>query len=222
MFYIIALDQIMITLADDVLGISPPPTPIGSIMIEAESTEQMEALRVYLNIIDNPYEHHTKADGSCQWIDARDDFQDWRDCSGAFASEDETIKSEDNKNVSILWVYANPGTGKSVLASHVVSQLQKFRLECAYHYFHSGNTASQSFSAFLRSIAYQMASSNAAVRQRLFALDQEGASFDRDDSRSIWTKVFRKGVLTVSLPFPRPCIGLSRGWTTKSNNNIKQ
>lgn len=156
----------------------------------------MKALTSYLGVSDRPDEHHEVVKGSCRWIDARDDFQDWRDCAQGFLAEE--FVEPGNKNLSIFWVHANPGTGKTALASHVISQLQSFQLECAYYYFHVGDKASRSLGTLLRSISYQMAMSNSAIREKLFKLRQEGSSFDMDDSRTIWTKVFKKGILQAS------------------------
>jgi hypothetical protein len=47
-------------------------------------------------------------------------------------------------------------------------------------------------------MAYQMAVSNAAIREKLTKLVQDGSSLDGDDSRIIWNKVFRKGIFQVS------------------------
>jgi hypothetical protein len=150
----------------------------------------------YLGISDSPDEQYQKVDGSCQWIEQRDDFRDWRDCAEDFLSEQGINPA--CKNVSIFWVHANPGTGKTVLASHVISQLQDFQLQCAYYYFHAGDKNSRSFGPFLRSIAYQMAASNSTIRETLFKLRQESVTFDLDDTRTIWTKLFRKAILPVS------------------------
>lgn len=99
--------------------------------------------------------------------------------------------------MAIFWIHVNPGTRKSVLASHVVSQLQNFKLEWASHFFHVGNKKSRSLGVLLRSIAYQMALSNATIRDSLFKLFEEGSTFDLDDSRTIWTKLFKKFILLV-------------------------
>lgn len=155
----------------------------------------MKSLRSYLGISDSPDEQFPKVDGSCTWIEARDDFQDWRDCAEDFLAEQDINLA--NKELSIFWVHANPGTGKTVLASHVVSQLQDFKLQCSYYYFHTGDKNSRSLGPFLRSIALQMAASNSAIREKLFRLRQEGVNFDLDDTRTIWTKVFRKAILPV-------------------------
>ncbi len=146
---------------------------------------------------------YKKVEGSCGWIDARDDFCAWRD--GRVDGKTPDDAPTDPETISVFWVYANPGTGKTVLASHVVSYLQELRRECAYHYFHAGDTGSRSLGAFLKSIAYQMAVSSRTIREKLCQLAQDwgATSAGIDDSRIIWTKVFRNCILQVSLlPIP--------------------
>lgn len=166
----------------------------------AESNARMKALRSFLGVSDAVDEYHPRVNGSCAWIDERKDFQSWRDCADGFHN-DESLNSG-NENLSIYWVHANPGTGKTVLASHVITQLQEFQLECAYHYFHIGSKASRSLGPFLRSIAFQMALNNSAIRDKLFQMCEEGTSFDMDDSWTIWMKIFRKGILQESSLVP--------------------
>lgn len=145
-----------------------------------------------------PDEHYPKVDGSCQWLDDRDDFQEWRD--GVSDTMSGQPSEPQTKNPSIIWVHANPGTGKTVLASHVISELQQFQVECAYYYFHTGSKTARTLADFLRSIAYQMAMSNSAIREKLVSLCLEGVTFDLDDDLTIWTKLFRKCILQVSQP----------------------
>ncbi|KAK1764024.1 hypothetical protein QBC33DRAFT_548570 [Phialemonium atrogriseum] len=166
-----------------------------------ESREQMTTLRSFLGVPASPDEHHQGVEGSCRWIEARDDFQDWRDCAEEVVAE--ALAETGGKNLSIFWVHANPGTGKTVLTSHVISHLREFQLECAYHYFHVGDKASQSLGPFLRSMCYQMAMSNPVIRENLLKLCYEGASFDLDDFWAIWTKVFRKGILQARVHTPQ-------------------
>ncbi|KAF9893519.1 hypothetical protein FE257_010831 [Aspergillus nanangensis] len=163
---------------------------------DEESKNQMKSLRSFLAISDRPDETHRRLDGSCQWIDGRDDFQEWRDSADSFITGDleEPPDSVQSHSPSIYWVHSNPGTGKTFLASYVVSELLGYQLECAYYYFHISNKASRSLGEFLRSMAYQMALSNAAVRDRLFKLCQEGITFNIDDPWAIWNKVFKKGI----------------------------
>lgn len=139
-------------------------------------------------------EHYSRVEGSCQWIDSRDDFQDWRDPAGQLVNDEVLVSG---KNPSLFWVCANPGTGKTFLAAHVVDELRQFQLECASYFFHAGNKSSRSMSNFLRSMAYQMAMSNSFIREKLVGLCQEDSTFDKDDAAMIWTKIFRRGIFQV-------------------------
>lgn len=160
---------------------------------------QIRVLKSWLSITDGTDEQHQhdKVEGTCQWIDDREEFQEWRDSASAFyrSTQDEASRNKP----SIIWVHANPGTGKTILASHVVSEIQKLNFECAYYYFHIGNKTSRSLGELLRSIAFQMALTNGAVRHSLVQLCQDGSTFDIDDDRSIWTKVFSKGIFRVRI-----------------------
>ncbi|KAI0376958.1 NACHT and WD domain protein [Hypomontagnella monticulosa] len=161
---------------------------------------QLRILKSYFGISDRPDEHFPTVDGSCQWIDSREDFQDWRDSPDDFVPE----KNDGvHDRPSIFWVHANPGTGKTHLASHVVSELRSFQLECACYYFHVGSKSSRSLGDFLRSIAYQMATVNASIRQTLTSLLSEESSFDLDDTRAIWAKFFKQGIFQSRVRTPQ-------------------
>lgn len=156
----------------------------------------MILLKAYLSISDGIEESFHRATGSCEWIDSRDDFQEWRDSTEELLSDAEDASTPAN-DISIFWVSANPGTGKTFLASHVVDELIQFQLESASYFFHVGNKSSN-VAHLLRSIAYQMANSNAAVRHKLLELYEEGLTFDKDDAPAVFAKVYKKGVLLVS------------------------
>ncbi|KAK7997445.1 hypothetical protein PG989_005485 [Apiospora arundinis] len=168
---------------------------------EEEKQAQMSALKSYLSISDRPDEVFQKTDGSCQWIDERDEFQSWRDCTNELP--DERNPDDQAKNPSIIWLHAKPGTGKTILASHVASELRDHQLECAQYYFHAGSKVSRSLSDCLRSIAYQMAKSNTAVREKLTQMRNEGSTFDLDYDGTIWTKLFRRGVFQARIYTPQ-------------------
>lgn len=160
---------------------------------EESSKLQLRKLRAFLGISTVSDEYHEKLEGSCQWLDERDDFREWRD-----TQDDLDTSHNTSYNPSVYWVNANPGAGKTVLASHVVSQLGEFHLQRTFYHFHVGRKASQSLAYFLRSVAYQMAASNAAVCDEVVKLYNEGSTFDLDDSRAIWSKIFRAGILKVN------------------------
>lgn len=170
-----------------------------------ESRKHMSLLKSLLRISDGPEESYQRTEGSCAWIDAREDFQEWRDLAGvqvvlpASTREARASVQGQNKNPSIFWVYANPGTGKTFLASHVADELAQFQLECASCFCQVGHESSH-LAHLLRTLAYQMTSSNASVREKLMELYHEGgSSLDLDDAGKVWNKVFKKGVLQVRM-----------------------
>lgn len=156
----------------------------------------MRILTSLLGVSDPPNEQHQKVDGSCQWIDNHLDFQCWRGSTNNVLTTQGTEPARNSPY--IIWVHAKPGTGKTFLAAHVTAELQEAQVECAYYYFHAGDKTSQSLGGFLRSMAYQMAMSNADIREKLAKLLQEGSTFDLDDDQTIWNKVFKRGIFKVS------------------------
>lgn len=159
---------------------------------EENSKVQMRAIRNFLGILSLPDEHHEKLQGSCDWIDEREDYREWRD-----ACNELEARQGESHYPSIYWVTARPGAGKSILAEHIVSQLDEFHLQLAFYYFHAGKKESQSLAGCLRSIAFQMTASNAALRDTVAKLCNDGSTFDHDDARAIWSKVFRAVILQV-------------------------
>src|SRR3954451_8483746 len=91
--------------------------------------------------------------GTCEWFSARTSYIRWRDF----------IPDVPN----VLWVNGKPGTGKSVLAGFVISQLQQTNAECSYFFFKHRDKSKSRLSACLRSLAFRMASANVRVRQTL-------------------------------------------------------
>ncbi|KAB5566796.1 NACHT and WD domain protein, partial [Coniochaeta sp. 2T2.1] len=156
---------------------------------QKEAREHLRVLRTLLGIPGQPDDFYDKVDGSCEWINDREDFTQWRDTTT-------DISTKDGRHDPVLyWVSANPGIGKTVLAGHVVSHLKEYNLQCSHHHFHAEN---RTLGAFLRSMAYQMAMSNASTRDMLVRAHQDGLTFDQDDSRTIWAKVFRGCIFEVS------------------------
>jgi hypothetical protein len=135
-------------------------------------------------------EHHDKLEGSCQWIEDREDFRAWigQECSNGLTRL---------HRPSFFWVQAHPGAGKTVLSAHVAAQLSHFRLPHASYFFHFGKKSAQSLAGMLQSVALQMAQNNSLIRERLAQVHAIGASFDRDDAHAVWQKVFVGGVFQV-------------------------
>jgi hypothetical protein len=80
--------------------------------------------------------------GTCEWLLKHDEYTSWR-----------TSKSND-----ILWLHGNPGSGKSVLASAVATELESERL-AIYFFFRDekvSGPAKNTTISFLRALAAQL------------------------------------------------------------------
>ncbi|KAK4214683.1 NACHT and WD domain protein [Rhypophila decipiens] len=158
-----------------------------------EARSQLAALWGFLGSHPQPDYSYDRAPGTCSWIEKRQDFCDWRDAPHLATAQ----------GPSIYWITASPGTGKTLLATHVISHLQQLKLTCSYYHFQAGKTESQTISGCLRSIAYQMAQSHAAVRQVLIRSQQDNMSLDFDDTRGVWANLYTRGILQVKISSPQ-------------------
>ena len=153
---------------------------------------QLQDIKASLGSPDLPDENHDMLEGSCLWIEDREDFQQW----GNPEIEGEKPKGYQTE---VLWIQAQPGAGKTVLAAHVATRLTDDRLPFSSYFFQYGKKTSQSLSGFLVSLAYQMASTNAGIREKLAQLCEDGISLRHDSPYTIWTRVFVGGVFQVLL-----------------------
>lgn len=131
-----------------------------------------------------------KTEGTCEWVIRLEPFKTWRDSP--------------NNTPMFYWLTGQPGSGKTVLASHVIRHLQSIRgANVCFHFFHHGQNTHQSISGFLRQIAYQMALHHPSVRQSLNTMQEAGVAFDKDDERAIWRKFFMNEIFNLSLRRPQ-------------------
>jgi hypothetical protein len=143
--------------------------------------KKMQKIFEYLKV-DNSAEdifsslEERRLEGSCRWITQRECFKEWQ------ASD----------SPRYFWLKGKPATGKSMVASHVISHLRYS--PCCYHFFKHGEATTSGLSAFLRSIAFQMAKVNVDVREAIFELTQQDIPLDEKDYRNVWRVVFTGGV----------------------------
>jgi Cdc6-like AAA superfamily ATPase len=102
------------------------------------------------------------------WLQPSDNVGDWRKLQQVQTAETCTWLLDkdtyntwvDAKDSSILWIYGNPGSGKSVLASYIIEQLQPQDDASALpliYYFCSGRDESRRASThILRSLIFQL------------------------------------------------------------------
>jgi hypothetical protein len=95
-----------------------------------------------------------KQPGSCEWFTAKQCFVSWRAGTGP----------------GILWLLGKPGAGKSVLSSHVISQLNAADAFCSYFVCKHAKAGESSLSSCLRSLAFQMAVQDMLVQEALLQL----------------------------------------------------
>ncbi|KAI1111484.1 hypothetical protein F5Y14DRAFT_309265 [Nemania sp. NC0429] len=130
-----------------------------------------------------------KTEGTCEWAIHLESFISWRDSH--------------NNMPMFYWLTGQPGSGKTVLASHIIRHLQSRGADVCFHFFHHGEKTQQSISGFLRQIAYQMALHHPSVRQSLHTMQETGLAFDKDDERAIWRKLFTNEIFNLSLQRPQ-------------------
>lgn len=94
----------------------------------------------YLDQVDNP------VSGTCTWILKHDEFQWWKDAD----------------HPAMLWISANPGCGKSVLAKYLIAYLQSSveyetsRANLCYFFFKEGLEEQDNASSAVSAILHQL------------------------------------------------------------------
>ena len=102
----------------------------------------------------------------------------------------------------IVWFSAPPGSGKSVLSSHIVSHLGEAGMLCQYFFFRSSDQSKRSSLALMRSIAYQVAKDVPAFKRDLMELSTEGPTLQKADYKLVWQKVFVSILFKLDLSRP--------------------
>lgn len=122
--------------------------------------------------------------GSCSWLTKQPDLGRWM------------IGSSNSS--PIFWLTGRPATGKSVLCSHVIDQLNTQNLKCSYFFFKHGKAGRSSSAECLRGLAYQMSLYDPTVAQRILQLDQDGELWNQHDDKVIWRKLFVNAIFRLS------------------------
>ncbi|CAN9479230.1 unnamed protein product [Alternaria alternata] len=179
----IAVKNAIESIAEDILG--------DAIKRDA----QISALKTYLDMMDTPIDELNKEQdnqitGSCSWIEKRKGFQAW---TGTLTRP---------PYVPLYWISAPPATGKTVLAGHVIKQLQRRGHDCSYYFFKHSQKGKNTMSAMLRSMALQMAIMHPIVRKELLDLQKNGIAFDKEHENSVWRVLFVGAIFRTSLERP--------------------
>jgi hypothetical protein len=162
---------------------------------------QLQKIKESLGSPDLPLKHHDILEGSCEWIADREDFQQWGNIE--IVTEEVQFRKPE-----ILWVQAQPGAGKTVLAAHVASRLTEDGKQTSSYFFHYGKETSHSLNDMLLVLAYQMSLNNANIREKLTELCEEGLQIQQH-AYTMWTRMFVGGLFQVAFPIQ------SQNFTTK-------
>ncbi|MCJ1356771.1 MAG: hypothetical protein MMC33_006767 [Icmadophila ericetorum] len=152
---------------------------------------QVQELERYLGVTDELEDdlvtvEDIRMSGTCQWLSTKNSYLKWKD--GAPDAP------------SVLWINGNPAAGKSILAGYIISQLRKENADCSYFFFKYGDKSKSRLGICLRSLAFQMACKNVKVRETLLEMQKEEISFDSDNERTIWRKLFLSGIFQTRSP----------------------
>jgi len=126
---------------------------------------------------------------SCEWLISKPTFSSWR-----------TPWSD---SPPVFWLLGNAGSGKSVLCSQVIRNIQKENLRCSYFFFKHGNDVNSSIAGCLRALAYQMAKSDEAILRKVLEMEQDAVPCVQWDERTTWRKLFMGCIFKLSKPLPQ-------------------
>lgn len=110
-----------------------------------------------------------RASGTCSWIFDTDELQNWLGLS----------THNDQQERSILWLYGNPGTGKSTMAITLSEELpskpyfQDGSKTIAYFFCDSSSDVNRTAISVLRGLLYQLIKQYPAFMQRLLPIYKE-------------------------------------------------
>jgi len=171
--------------------------------------DQIQSLADYLGVSEDPEEElstfeDAQVPGTCDWLLQKQSYKTWQDARSNNGdpidleprSRPRNLMTTSNRFRTspqgpprFFWLTGAPGTGKSMLAAHVAKVL--LDRQCSYYFLHHTDKTKQNLSGLLKSLAYQMALRDVALRQSLLAMLQEdGLTAETNDTRAVWRQLF--------------------------------
>ena len=126
-----------------------------------------------------------------------DDFRDARNrwqpgtCDSILLAPTFVDWTQNSISSSILWVYARPGSGKSVLSSYLINHLKESGCICAYYFFKYLDASKRSLSSMLCSIAFQIAEGFPEFHEALISFLEDTPQIEKSDPRVVWQMLYR-------------------------------
>ncbi|KAE8443477.1 hypothetical protein EG329_001874 [Mollisiaceae sp. DMI_Dod_QoI] len=120
------------------------------------------------------------------WIFLKKEYLLWRECETS----------------SLLWLHARPGAGKSVLAAHLIENLEVSGLPFGYFFFKYNNESLSSPKNLLRSICFQLCSKHTTIYDRMVTLMESGFDVQKGLVGTLWQQLFKDRILKLGWPEP--------------------
>lgn len=126
--------------------------------------------------------------GAGDWLLEKPLFSEWRD---AYSSR-------------FMWLRGRPGAGKSFLAGNVVNHLRELGHDVCSFFFSCGSESKSTASAFLKTMAYQMAILHPEMLGTIAEIfDRKDSVVDKVDHNAIWRQVYLTSILKIKLGRPQ-------------------
>lgn len=164
--------------------------------VDAIFDEQKHMIRIFLGVTHAPEDMLRNVvtsflDGSCEWFIQKKTFRNWRDSACS----------------QLLWLQGNPGVGKTKLSSHVITHLRRRQAprNCCFYFFIRNDKSGCTASAFLKSIALQLAIMHTEILNAITDILKEwrDSEIGKVDYNLIWRRLFVNGILRVKLNTPQ-------------------
>ncbi|KAK5071415.1 hypothetical protein LTR70_010577 [Exophiala xenobiotica] len=165
-------------------------------LVEPVHGAEVDELRLVSDFLGNP-EPPT---------DDKDFFMDKRlEGSGEWFLNDVTLSAwleSDSSSPQLLWCTGKPGSGKSVLTSYFVEQLQDKGVVLAFHFFRFGDQVKNNLATFMLSTALQLARAIPEFKRRLLRMQSDDVNVQKSAPRHLWQKLFHTALFKLSSTRP--------------------
>lgn len=130
---------------------------------------------------------HLRVSGSCEWIMKKSKYREW----------------QESANTRFYWISAKPATGKTFLSGKIVHHLKDLNRDCQFYFFDHGDKVKSSITAFLLSMARQMAHLHPEVLHAVLELRKKEGYLKKSDYRTIWRVLYTECILHTRLARPQ-------------------
>ena len=147
---------------------------------QEQAAADNEKLLSLLGAFSNPEDDYTSllklwSPGTYQATLSSEEIQEWRHAQ---------------TGSKILWIHAQPGSGKSVNAAVHIRDMKARGYPCVYYFFRYGDSRKRSPASLLQSLIYQIAQELPEFHQTLVIMKDNGVAVEKMAPRMIWDRIF--------------------------------